>query len=75
MENDYQMKFILFYLKEFGSITAREAKQLCGCDNLQIIIRDLKKLGIPITKDTRTYKNNAGNKVRYSIYKLEVHRA
>lgn len=34
MENDSQCKLILFYLKEYGKITARDAMQLCGCMRL-----------------------------------------
>ena len=30
MDNDSQCKLILFYLKEYGKITARDAMQLCG---------------------------------------------
>lgn len=73
MENDYQFqtKMILFYLKENGSITAREAKQLCGCKRMDLVIRYLKKIGLPIKTETKTYKNRAGNKFRYAIYSLE----
>lgn len=72
MENDFELKMILFYLKENGSITAREAYQLCGCKKLQTRMRELKKMGIPIKSVTRTFKNRAGNKVRYTTYILEA---
>ena len=34
MDKDSQCKLILFYLKEHGSITAKEAMKLCGCMRL-----------------------------------------
>lgn len=43
MDNDSQCKLILFYLKEHGSITAKEAMQLCGCMRLAARIHDLRK--------------------------------
>lgn len=71
MNNDSQCKLILFYLKEYGAITAREAEQLCGCRKLYDRIRDLKRKGIAIRKEKYECKNTAGNKVRYTIYSLE----
>lgn len=72
MDNDSQCKMILFYLKEMGSITAKEALQLCGCMRLAARIHDLRQKGIPIKTETREYRNTAGNLVRYAIYSLEV---
>lgn len=72
MENDSQCKMILFYLKEKGKITAKEALQLCGCMRLAARIHDLRSKGIPIKTETHEYRNTAGNKVRYAIYSLEV---
>ena len=71
MDNDSQCKMILFYLKERGSITAKEAQKLCGCMRLAARIHVLRKKGIPIKTETREYTNTAGNKVRYAIYSLE----
>lgn len=72
MHNDSQCKLILFYMKEMGSITAKEAFQLCGCKRLAERIQTLGKKGIPIKTETHEYRNTAGNKVRYAIYSLEV---
>lgn len=72
MDKDSQCKLILFYLKEKGSITAKEALQLCGCMRLAARIHDLRRKGIPIKTTTHEYRNTAGNKVRYAIYSLEV---
>ena len=72
MDNDSQCKMILFYLKDRGSITAREAYALCGCKKLYERINDLQKIGIRIKRETKTHRNTAGNKVRYTTYILEA---
>jgi hypothetical protein len=72
MEIDYECKMILFYLKDRGSITAREAYALCGCKKLYDRINDLQKIGIRIKRETKTHRNTAGNKVRYTTYILEA---
>ena len=71
MQTDTQCKMILFYLKERGSITAKEARSLCQCERLAARISDLRKLGIPIKTETKTYKNKNGYLVRYAVYRLE----
>lgn len=75
MDNDSQCKMILFYLKEYGKITAKEALQLCGCMRLAARIHDLRSKGIPNKTEIHEYRNTAGNKVRYAIYSLEVSNA
>ena len=75
MDNDSQCKMILFYLKEEGPITAKIARQLCGCERLAARIHVLCKKGIPIKTTIQEYTNLAGNKVRYAIYSLEVNNA
>ena len=72
MDNESQCKLILFYLKEKGKITAKEARQLCGCERLAARILDLRKKGIPIATDYNTYINKRGHLVRYAVYHLEV---
>lgn len=71
MDNESQCKMILFYLKEKGSITAKEAIQLCGCMRLAARIHDLRSKGIPIKTTTHEYTNTIGHRVRYAIYSLE----
>lgn len=66
-----QCKMILIYLKDRGSITAKEARQLCQCERLAARIADLRKKGIPIRTETKTYINKHGYPVRYAVYKLE----
>lgn len=71
MDKDSQCKMILFYLKEQGPITAKIARQLCGCERLAARICDLRKKGIPIKTEINTYINKNGYKTRYGIYSLE----
>lgn len=75
MDKDSQCKMILVYMKEKGSITAKEAMKLCGCMRLAARIHDLKRKGISIKTDIHEYKNTAGNNVRYAIYSLEAKNA
>lgn len=71
MQTDYQCKMILFYLKDRGSITTKEARQLCQCERLAARIKDLRRKGIPIKTETKTYINKNGYPVRYAVYRLE----
>lgn len=75
MDKESQCKLILVYMKERGSITAQEAMKLCGCMRLAARIHDLRRKGIGITTEKSEYKNRAGNRVSYAIYKLEVKNA
>ena len=69
--NESQCKMILFWLKDRGSITAKEARQLCQCERLAARINDLRRKGIPIRTETKTYINKNGYPVRYAVYRLE----
>lgn len=71
MQTESQCKMILFYLKERGSITAKEARSLCQCERLAARINDLRRKGIPIKTETKTYTNKHGYLVRYAVYRLE----
>ena len=71
MQTDSQCKMILFYLKEKGSITTQEARQVCQCERLAARINDLRRKGIPIKTETKTYLNKHGYPVRYAVYRLE----
>lgn len=71
MQTQSQCKMILYYLKDRGSITAKDARQLCQCERLTERIADLRKKGIPIKTETKTYINKHGYPVRYAVYRLE----
>lgn len=71
MQTESQCKMILFWLKEKGSINAKEARSLCQCERLAARINDLRRKGIPIKTETKYYKNKQGYPVRYAVYRLE----
>ena len=71
MQTESQCKMILFWLKEKGSINAKEARSLCQCERLAALINDLRRKGIPIKTETKYYKNKQGYPVRYAVYRLE----
>lgn len=72
-DKDTQCKIILVWLKERGAITAKIARRLCGCERLAARINDLRRHGIPIKTDMRSYINRkTGKPVRYAVYSLEV---
>ena len=72
MDKQSQCTMILVYMKEKGSITAKEALKLCGCMRLAARISDLRKKGIPIRSEMNYYISQNGYKVRYATYSLEV---
>ena len=72
MDTESQCKIILVWLKEKGYITAKIARPLCDCERLSARIHDLRKKGIPITTDMKTYiSSKTGRPVRYAVYRLE----
>lgn len=71
MQTESQCKMILFWLKEKGSINAKEARSLFQCERLAARINDLRRKGIPIKTETKYYKNKQGYPVRYAVYRLE----
>ena len=72
MDKDSQCKMILFYLKDRGKITGKEARQLCECERLADRINDLRRIGIPIRTEYNTCINKRGHLFRYAVYHLEV---
>ena len=72
MDNkESQCFIILCHLKSHGSITTKEAREICQCERLAARIADLKRLGYPIKTEMRTYINKHGHPVRYAEYRLE----
>lgn len=71
MDHKSQCTMILVYMKERGSITAKEAMKLCGCMRLAERIADLRRKGIPIKSRMDYYTSQNGYKVRYAVYSLE----
>lgn len=72
MDNHESQCFvILCHLKSKGSITTKEAREICQCERLAARISDLKRRGIPIRTEIKTYINKHGYPVRYAEYRLE----
>lgn len=71
MDNESQCKMILWYLKTIGPITAKIARDLCGCERLAARIHNLRSKGIAIKTTPKTYINKNGYPVRYAVYSLE----
>lgn len=60
------------HLQDYGSITPVEALQEYGVMRLAARIKDLKMRGVAIQSRSATGKNRYGERVRYSVYSLEV---
>jgi hypothetical protein len=71
MSKDSQCFAILQYMKEVGPITAKIARDICGCERLAARIHVLRGKGYDIKTTERMYINKAGNVVRYAVYSLE----
>ena len=54
MTNDSQCKCINRYMSQNKTITRKEASRLFGCERLAARIFDLKKMNVPIDKNTIT---------------------
>lgn len=66
-----QCFIILCHLKSHGTITTKEAREICQCERLAARISDLRRMGYPIKTDMRTYLNKHKQPVRYAVYRLE----
>ena len=63
---------ILRHLKDYGSITAKDAVQEYGVMRLAARVSDLKKMGYDITSKFETSKNRYGESVNYVRYSLNT---
>ena len=66
-----QCERILRHLRDYGSITQKEAYAEYGIARLASRINDLKKKGFNITSETVTGKNRYGEATHFSLYRLE----
>lgn len=66
-----QNEKVLRHLETYGSITTLEALEEYGIMRLASRISDLKKEGVLITRELKTYKNRFGETVRYAVYRLK----
>lgn len=65
---------IVRYIKDFGSISTKEAFNDLGITRLSGRIYDLKKKGVPITDRMEKSKNRYGEDVSYKRYSIDMAR-
>lgn len=65
-----QKERVLRHLKDYGSITSKDAIYEYGIFRLASRINDLKKDGISISTKYETTENRYGEKVSYARYSL-----
>ncbi len=66
-----QQERVLAYLREYGSITSREADRAIAVTRLASRICELRQMGINIKKVEVKSKNRYGEKVRFARYVIE----
>lgn len=66
-----QMRRVLNYLEDFGSITRGEAMTDLGVANLTAVISSLRKRGVDIETTMAAGKNRYGETVRYAVYSFQ----
>lgn len=66
-----QVRDIIRYMDDHGSITPMEALQEFGCMRLASRICDIKRLGYVVGKRMETRRNRYGRTVCYARYWLE----
>lgn len=65
-----QCELVLQYIKDFGSITTKEAFDDLGVARLASRINDLANAGYQFEKRTESSRNRYGRKVNYTRYSL-----
>ena len=63
---------VVRYIKDFGSISTKEAFNDLGITRLSGRIYDLKKKGVPITDRMEKSKNRYGEDVSYKRYSIDA---
>lgn len=66
-----QCELVLEYMREHGSITARQAANELGVQRLAARIGDLRKQGYFIRRTMVTGKNRYGKRVSFAEYRQE----
>ena len=63
-----QMRRVLNYIDDFGSITRVEAMRDLGVANLTAVISSLRKKDVDIETNIMVGKNRYGETVHYAVY-------
>lgn len=66
-----QCEKILRHMEDYGSISSLEAVNEYGIMRLASRISDLKRMGVPISKETVKGKNRYGETTSYARYSLD----
>lgn len=66
-----QCERILRHMEDYGSISSLEAVNEYGIMRLASRISDLKRMGVPISKETVKGKNRYGEATSYARYSLD----
>lgn len=66
-----QRERVLRHLEDYGSITSLEAMREYGIMRLASRISDLKRAGLPITKEMVKGKNRYGEQTCFAKYTLQ----
>ena len=69
MANDRDL--ILMHIKQYGSITAKEADDIYGIMRCASRINELRNMGVPIKTDMVAGKNKRGKISNFAKYSLE----
>lgn len=67
-----QNRRIAEHLLKYREINPIQAKALYGCMRLASRILDLRKGGVKIVTDKKSFKNAAGNNVSFAVYRLVI---
>lgn len=68
MANDRDL--ILMHIKQYGSITAKEADDIYGIMRCASRINELRNMGVPIKTDMVAGKNKRGKISKFAKYSL-----
>lgn len=66
-----QCEKILRHMEDYGSISSLEAVNEYGIMRLASRISDLKRMGVPISKETVNGRNRYGEATSYARYSLQ----
>lgn len=69
---DAAIRRIAEHLLKYREINPIQAKTLYGCMRLAARILDLRKGGVKIMTDKKSFKNAAGNNVSFAVYRLAI---
>lgn len=67
-----QNRRVAEHLLKYREINPVQAKTLYGCMRLAARILDLRRGGVKIITDKKSFKNAAGNNVSFAVYRLAI---